>query len=182
MKRALLAGASLAIVLAACGGGSMTETEYVEALNDLVVDAGSDLEGVLVAYQQIEDPSLDDFVAFVERQLAGEYEVREFFDELDPPASIVEVNKVMVDALARILAAAEGVLEAADTVDSLEALEQTPAFATYETVNADADSMCLDVQARINALSDRLVIDDPWIPNLRLTVQAFLGCTEVQPG
>jgi len=82
--------------------------------------------------------------------------------------------------LARILAAAEGVLEAADTVDSLEALEQTPAFATYETVDADADSMCLDVQARINALSDRLVIDSPWIPDLRLTVEAFLDCTEAQ--
>jgi len=96
VKRALLAGASLAIVLAACGGGSMTETEYVEALNDLVVDAGSDLEGTLVAYQQIEDPTLDDFVAFVGRQLATEYEVREFFDELDPPASIREVNQGMV--------------------------------------------------------------------------------------
>jgi len=40
--------------------------------------------------------------------------------------------------------------------------------------------MCLDVQARINALSDRTVIDDPWIPDLRLTVEAFLGCTEVR--
>ena len=72
MKRALLAGASLAIVLAACGGGLMSETEYVEALNDLVVNAGSDLEGVLVAYQQIEDPTWDAFVALVDRQLAGE--------------------------------------------------------------------------------------------------------------
>jgi hypothetical protein len=64
----------------------------------------------------------------------------------------------------------------------MEELERTPEFAEYYTVNADADSMCLDVQARINDLSTGPVIDSPWIADLRLTVRAFLDCDEVETG
>ncbi len=171
--------ASLAIVVAACGGGSMSETEYVENLNALVVSAGSDLGASLVAYEQIADPTLEEFVAFVEQQLVVEYEVRDWFEELDPPASIDDVNQVMVDTLVRILAAAEGLVDVADTVSSLEEMEQTPEYAEYQAVNADADSMCLDVQAKINDLSSGPVIDSPWVTDLRLTVEAFLDCDDV---
>jgi len=169
------------MVLAACGG-SMSETEYVEGLNALVVDAGSGLEAALATYEQIADPTLEEFVAFVERQLVVEYAVRERFETLDPPASIDDVHRIMVDTLARILAAAEGLVEVADTVSSLEEMEQTSEFAEYQAVNADADSMCLDVQAKINDLATRPIIDSPWITDLRLTVRAFLGCVEVEPG
>ena len=62
-------GLCLVVVLAACGGGPMSETEYVDSLNALVVSAGSDLEASLVAYEQISDPTLEEFVAFVEQQL-----------------------------------------------------------------------------------------------------------------
>jgi hypothetical protein len=182
VRRTLLVGASLAIVVAACGGGSMSETEYVENLNALVVSAGSDLEASFAAFEQIADPTLEEFVAFVEQQLVVEYEVRDWFEELDPPDSIDDVNQVMVDTLARILAVAEGLVDVADTVSSLEEMERTPEFAEYQAVNADADSMCLDVQAKINDLSTRPVIDNPWITDLRLTVRAFLDCDDVGTG
>lgn len=182
MRRTLLVGASLAIVVAACGGGSMSETEYVENLNALVVRAGSDLEASFAAFEQIADPTLEEFVAFVEQQLVVEYEVRDWFEELDPPDSIDDVNQVMVDTLARILAVAEGLVDVADTVSSLEEMERTPEFAEYQAVNADADSMCLDVQAKINDLSTRPVLDNPWITDLRLTVRAFLDCDDVGTG
>jgi hypothetical protein len=160
----------------------MSETEYVENLNTLVVHAGSNLEASLAAFEQIADPTLEEFVAFVEEQLVVEYEVRDWFESLDPPDSIDDVNQVMVDTLTRILAAAEGLVDVADTVSSMEALERTPEFAEYYAVNVDADSMCLDVQAKINDLSTRPVIDSPWIADLRLTVRAFLDCDEVETG
>jgi hypothetical protein len=182
VRRTFLVGASLAIVVAACGGGSMSETEYVENLNSLVVSAGSGLEASLAAFEQIADPTLEEFVAFVEQQLVVEYEVRDWFKTLDPPDSIDDVNQVMVDTLARILVAAEGLVDVTDTVSSLEELERTPEFAEYQAVNADADSMCLDVQAKINDLSTRPIIDSPWIADLRLTVGAFLDCDDVGTG
>jgi hypothetical protein len=166
----------LAISIAACGGGSMSETEYVEALNDLVMGAGPALETSLVAFQQIDEPTLDDFVSHVEDQLAVEYQVRDKFEALDPPESIENVNQIMVDVLFRILAAAEDLIAVAETLDSLEELEQTREFAEYQTVNADADSMCLDVQAEFDDLLAGPVIDDPWLADLQLTVRGFVNC------
>ena len=92
MRRCLLLGASLAIVVAACGGGQMSETEYVESLNALVADAGSGLGASRAAYEQIEDPTLEDFVNFVEQQLIVEYDVRDRFEAFDPPSSFDDVN------------------------------------------------------------------------------------------
>ena len=165
-------------VVAACGGGSMSETEYVESLNALVMDAGSDLGASLVAYEQIADPTLDDFIDLVEQQLVYEYEVRDRFDTFDPPASIDEVNQLMVDTLTRIIAVAEGLVDGSDTVSSLDELEGTPEFAEYQGVNADADSMCQDVEAMLNDLSAKPDIDSPWLTDLQRTVRAFLDCDD----
>ncbi len=178
MRWTLLLCGVLMVVVAACSGGPMSEAEYVESLNDLVVDAGSDLGASLVAYEQIADPTLDDFIGFIEQQLIFEYEVRDRFETFDPPGSIGEVNQVMVDTLARIIAAAEGLLDVADTVSSLEEIAKTSEFANYQGVNTDADSMCEDVEAKLNDLSDRPVIEGPWLSDLQRTVRAFLDCDD----
>lgn len=175
----LLFSIGLGMVVASCSVEPMSETEYVESLNLLVVNAGSGLEAAQVNYEQIEDPTLDEFVEFVEQQLAVEYDVRDQFDSFDPPPSIVGVNQIMVDALGRIIAAAEALIDAADTVSTLEELERTPEFATYSTVNADSDSMCPDVQAEFDALSDRPTIETPWLADLQLTARALLDCDDV---
>jgi hypothetical protein len=178
MRSVFVVSASLMVVIAACSGGAMSGNEYVESLNALVVDAGSDLEASLTAYEQISDPTLEDFIGFVEQQLFYEYEVRDRFDTFDPPDTIDGVNQIMVDTLARIIAAAEGLVEVADAVGNLEELQQTPEFAKYQGVNTDADSMCQDVQAKLNELSTRPAIDSPWLTDLQRTVRAFLDCDD----
>jgi hypothetical protein len=177
-----VAGVLLAIVVAACGG-SMSETEYVEGLNALVVTAASDLEASYTAYEQIADPTLADFVARIDREIAVMYAVREKFEALDPPGSIADVHQVMVDTLARLLAGAEGLVDVADTVSSLEEAQQTAEFAEYQAVNADSDSICLDLQAKINDLAaNGEGFGGPWISELRLTTRAFLDCDDVGTG
>lgn len=155
----------------------MSETEYVEGLNELVTSASPRFEASYATYGQIEEPELADLVARVERELTIMYDVRERFDALDPPGSIAEVNGIMVDTLGRLIGVAEALAEASSSVGTLAEAEQTPEFAAYQSVNAESDAMCPDVQAEFDALSDRAVIDDPWITDLRLTVRAFLDCT-----
>jgi hypothetical protein len=178
MRRALLVGVGVAIVVAGCGSGSMSETEYVESLNALVLDAGSDLGASTKVYEEIADPTLDDFIDHVERQLVVEYRVRDLFESFDPPGSIDEVNQIMVDALARIIAVAEGLVDVADTANSLEQIERTSEFAEYQGVNAETDAMCQGVQAKLNDLSGRPVIEGPWLSDLQRTVRAFLDCDD----
>ena len=175
MKRTLLAGAILALVVTACGG-SMSETEYVEGLNDLVESTTPRFEAAYAAYGQIAEPTLADLVARVEQELVIMYDVRGLFDALDPPDSIAEVNGIMVDTLGRLIEVAEGVVEVSATVTTVAEVEETPEFAAYQSVNAESDSMCPAVQAEFDKLSDRAVIDDPWISDLRLSVRAFIDC------
>lgn len=172
----ILAGLLLTIVVAACGGGPMSETEYVEGFNDLTSSAGPRFEAVYAAYERIADPKLSDLVDRFEQELTIMYEVRDRFEALDPPASITEVNGIMVDILGRLIGAAEAVVEASETVSSREELEQTAQFAAYQSIDAESDSMCPAVQAEFDNLSNRAVIDDPWISDLRLSVRAYLDC------
>ena len=181
VRRTLLAGASLAIVVTACGG-SMSEDEYVEGLNNLVATAVSDLESSSFVYEQIGDPTKADLVALIDREIAISHEARQEFDALDPPDSIADVHRVIDDVLARSLTAAEGLVAVIDTVGSLEEVEQTPEFAEYQAANADADRICLDVQTKLDDLvgTSEVFSDVPWMPTLRLTVQAALGCGEFE--
>jgi hypothetical protein len=161
----------------------MSETEYVEGLNALFVTAASDIEASYTAYEQIAEPTLADFVARIEREIAVEYAVREEFEALDPPDSIADVHRIMVDGFVRLLAVAEGLVAVADTVSSLKEAEQTPEFAEYQAVHADPDGICLDLQAKINDLAaSGEGFGGPWITDLRLTVRAFLGCGEFATG
>ncbi|MGI9528979.1 MAG: hypothetical protein ACR2NG_04650, partial [Acidimicrobiia bacterium] len=176
--RLLLFSVGFGMVFASCGVGPMSETEYVESLNALVVAAGSDLEAAQEDYEQITDPTLEAFVEFVEQQLAVEYIVRDQFDSFDPPPSIDGVNQIMVDALHRIIAVAETLVDAAGTVGTLEELERTPEFSAYHMVNDDADSMCPEVQAEFDTLSARPVMDTPWLADLQLTARALLDCDD----
>lgn len=154
----------------------MSETEYVEGFNDLVESTTPRFEALYANYGQIAEPTLGDLVARVEQELVIMYDVRGLFDALDPPDSIAEVDGIMVDTLGRLIGVAEGVVEVSDTVTTVTEVEQTPEFAAYQSVNAESDSMCPAVQAEFDKLSDRAVIDDPWISDLRLSVRAFLDC------
>jgi hypothetical protein len=165
----------MAIVFAGCGG-SMSETEYVEGLNDLVESATPRFEASYATYEQIAEPALADLVARIEQELSIMYDVRGLFDALDPPDSIADVNGIMVDTLGRLIGVAEAVVETSQTVGSREELEQTAEFAAYQSVDAESDSLCPEVQARFDELSNRAFIDDPWISDLRLSVRAFLDC------
>ncbi len=69
LTRPLLVAATLLIVVSSCGG-AMSPGEYVEELNSLVAEVGPDLEASVDAYEQIVDPTMDDWSEFVEREVA----------------------------------------------------------------------------------------------------------------
>jgi hypothetical protein len=181
VTRTVLAGAALAMVMAACGG-SMTADEYVEDLNALVAIGRSDFEAAAADYEQAADPTLADEAAFLEQEIAIRRVFVDGFEALDPPESIAEVHRLLGDAFVRLTVAAEGLAEAAGTVSSFGEAEQTPEFAEYLAANADGASVCLDVQAKLDNLlaSDEALADVPWISGLGLVVQAALGCGEIE--
>jgi len=184
VRRTLLAGAVLLITLAACGG-SMSADEYVEGLNDLVATTAPDLVESLAVYEQIADPTMADWAAFVEREIAIRRVFGDGFDALDPPDAVADVHRLMDDAVDRGLVATEALIGVADTASSPEEAQQTPEFAEYQAANADGSSrVCRDAVAKLDELatSTEAFADQPWVSNLGVSVRAAFGCIEVETG
>ncbi|MGI9528766.1 MAG: hypothetical protein ACR2NG_03575 [Acidimicrobiia bacterium] len=184
MKRTLLAGAGLLVVLAACGGSTGAD-RYVEGLNDLVATTAPDLEASLAEYEQIADPTMVDWAAFIERELAIRRVFGDGFDALDPPESIAEVHRLLDSAVDRGLVATEALAAVAGTARSPEEAQQTPEFAEYQAANADGSSrVCREAVAKLDELasSSEEFADQPWVSNLGVTVQVAFGCIEAESG
>lgn len=172
------------IALAACGG-SMSADQYVDGLNNLVATTAPDLVASLAAYEQIADPTMADWAAFVEREVAIRRVFGDGFDELDPPEAVAEVHRFMDKAVDRGLLATEALIGVADTASSPEEAQQTPEFAEYQAANADGSSrVCQDAVAKLDklAVSGEAFADQPWVSNLGVTVRAAFGCVEVETG
>ena len=172
------------ITLAACGG-SMSGDEYVEGLNDLVATTAPDLDASLAAYEQIADPTMADWAAFVEREIAIRRVFGDGFDALDPPDAVADVHRLIDDAVDRGLVAAEALIAIAETASSPDEAQQTPEFAEYQAANADGSSrVCEDAVAKLDELaaSGEAFADQPWVSGLGITVRVAFGCVEVDTG
>lgn len=184
--RTLLAGAFVLIAVAACGG-SMSANEYVQGLNSLIETTAPELDASVAAYEQIVNPTMADWVAFVDREVAIRRVFGDGFEALDPPDSLVDVHRILEELVARGLVAAEGLIPVADTVSSPEEAEQTAEFAEYQAANTDGTRRaCLEVHAKLDDLATGPSIDNSWFPDLRLTVRSILGdaagCREIETG
>jgi hypothetical protein len=155
----------------------MSADEYVEGLNDLVATTAPDLVASLAAYEQIADPTMADWAAFVEREIAIRRVFGDGFDSLDPPDAVAEVHRLMDDAVDRGLVATEALTAIADTASSPEEAQQTPEFAEYQAANADGSSrVCQDAVAKLDELaaSSEAFADQPWVSSLGVTVRVRL--------
>ena len=168
------------LVLAACSG-SMSADEYVAGLNDLIATTAPDLVESTAAYEQIADPTMEDWAAFVEREIAIRRVFGEGFDALDPPDAVTDVHRLMGDGLDRGLVATEALEVIANTASSPEEAQRTPEFAEYRAANADgASRVCQEAVAKLDELaaSGEAFADQPWVSNLAVTVRAAFGCIE----
>ncbi len=175
-----IAAVSLLLAIAACGGAT-SPSEYVEGLNNFVADVGPDLDASRVAYEQIVEPTMDDWATFVDREIELHNEINAKFETLDPPNSVDEVHQILADALERGLASTEALAAVAATAGSVAEAEATAAYAEYVAAHAEgSSSVCRQAQDRLDDLasSGEQFADAPWVSSLTLTVRATLGCLE----
>ena len=159
----------------------MSPSEYVEGLNSFVADVGPDLDASTTAYEQIADPTIDDWTTFVDREIELHREVNAKFEVLDPPDSIEEVHRILVDALERGLASTEALAAVASTASTPAEADLTAEWAEYVAAHAEgSSSVCRQVQGQLDdlAASGEQFADAPWLSSLALTVRATLGCVE----
>jgi hypothetical protein len=195
MRRLVGAALFAPLVLAGCGGGTLTMTEYVEAIDAIFQEGISRYEvlirspegGVLIAGQgehlglgdsgaQLTDFTPQDLhIALV--QLAEiQDDALQAAHELDPPEEIEELHQLYFRELpVRELAAR------AETASDWYELSDTPEMAAYRAAQAADNEVCAEFQAKLDATSaSGAFVDAPWMPT-RLTeiVDFALGCADL---
>jgi hypothetical protein len=176
MRRTLTVSC-LAVVLSGCGGGGVSLTEYAESLEALTSEMIEQLE-VGDVRMSTGTPTIDD----AREVLTGAPEIRvefqEALTELDPPEEMADLHAELVDLHGEILAAQKELASRAETATTLEELEESEELAAYRATQAEAVSVCRELQARIDATaSNDVFVDTPWIPaDLKEVVEVTFGC------
>lgn len=172
------------LLLAACGGGELTVTEYVAELNALmgrVIPQGEALfaspEGaVLVEGADLDQFTPQDLEVALLRIADIEDEVNESIADIEPPALVADFHNLFFDT--RYATAREALAVRAAAATSWEELSATPEMDAYRTAVAVDKQACVDFQNDMDATEARGAFDDtPWIPGeLKEVVTAALGC------
>lgn len=191
-RRIVLSTFLAVLMLAGCGGGELTLTEYVEEINAIFDTATAKYErivespeGLVLIVGQGEHFGFDtrgaqltDFtptdlhVALV--QVAGiQVAALAAAAEIEPPEQIAELHALYFRELPISQLAAR-----AATAGTWEELSETPEMAAYRNALAADNDVCADFQAILDATAARGVFEDvPWMPSeLTEVVDYALGC------
>lgn len=178
----------LVLVVAACGGGEMSLSEYVERINAVVDRAAqqyfdlvtSPHGAVLLAEaDQLADFTPQDLQAALEQVREIEAEVEEAVDAIEPPERIAELHDLLFDFDDDFISAQEAVAARAGTALDWKELSGSPEMAAYRTALAEDKQQCADSQTEMNAITERhdVFTEAPWIPSeLKEIVEVVLGC------
>ena len=172
--------AGLAMILAACGGGSLSVPEYAEAAEDLVAEMVADF-GALDAEWESQIPSVEGAQTYWEGRMQIRNEFLEGVQELDAPDEIAAMHATAVDLFKRITAADEALAQRVATYDTVtEHWEwvNTPEGQAADALLEEVFAFCRSSQAEFDATRDRESLEDvPWIPaEMEQAVKVAFGC------
>jgi hypothetical protein len=175
MRRAL-ASACIVFVFAACGGGTLSLTEYSELFQSAsfaVTDEFDVLEAEWASATTVEDGK-----EVLDRAVAIRTDMQNSLTELDPPEALADFHGDLVALLGRILAATEAWAVRAETAGSLDELQTSSEALAYWDLDANVGPLCLEFQSRLDATAERKIFAEvPWVPGeMKEVVSLVVGC------
>ena len=169
------------LVAAACGGKSLTLTEYSEQVADLIV--GMDARVDAHAEELFSGtPTLDSTRAYLAVRV-DEYEgLVDAIDDIDPPEQVVDLHTTLSDVLEKLLVTETARAEFAATLTADDQLNLVWEGAEAQAVDAaerEAIVLCYAAQERIDDTRERSEFDVPWMPaEMKEIVRVTFGCPE----
>jgi hypothetical protein len=173
---------SLALVLAACGGGTLTLSEYGEQGEQLVIEVSQRVDA-LDAELESEDQTVDSVRAYWDERVEARRDFSEGLAALEPPEEAAELHAIVVDIFNRLTAAEESL---AARVTSLETVSgpaewwATPEGQAARAVDEEVTQICVVAQGAFDETVDReAVVDVPWMPpEMKEVVRVAFGCPD----
>lgn len=171
-----LASACIVFVVAACGGGTLSVTEYserAESMARVMLDEFDVLEAQWASATTVEEGE-----EVLDRAVVIRTDFQNGMTELNPPETFADLHADLGEHLGRILAAQEAWATRADTADSLDELQTSPEALAYWNLDAEMYPLCLELQARLDATAEREIFAEvPWIPSeMKEVVAVVMGC------
>jgi hypothetical protein len=176
----------LALVVASCGGGELTLTEYAQQVEGLTTTMYQKLDDLTIEAPS-EPPTLEDLQA-VYRGAATAYRgLLDGLQALEPPREAAELHTAALDLATRLTTAGEAFarrVEDVETEDELTLLFASPEALAAEAAAEEIVGFCQARQAELDATADREVLADvPWIPpEMQEVVLVAFGCETEERG
>jgi len=170
----------LTVVLAACGGGTLTPSEYAEQAERLVAEMTSQFAS-LDAEWESQVPTVDGARDYWERRLEIRTEFLEGVRDLKASEGVAAQHEAALDVFERITAADEALAARAATFDSVTEHWQwvdTPEGQAAEAVLEDVYAFCRASQDEFDATAGRESLEDvPWVPpDMKQAIKVAFGC------
>lgn len=185
MRRFVLA-ICLTLLVAGCGDGELTMSEYATQIESLITTMNAKID-TLDAEITSQESTLEDAQDFWEAKLVARRELIAGFESIEPPQDAAEMHASAIAIVARLTDTDEAVAELVGTMETEEELGlllESQEFLATEAVDVEAIAMCQAAQAEFDSTADREVFGDaPWIPSeLREVVLVGFGCTKEERG
>ncbi len=184
--RRIVLATCLAFVVASCGDGELTITEYAEQVEGLTTTMYQKLDDLDVE-RASEAPTVEGHQALFNGQAAALQELLDGLQAIEPPNEVAELHTVSVDIMTRLTAAEEALARRAEdieTMDEMSLLADSPELLAVDAAREEITAFCQAMQAQFDetAVFEALV-DVPWMPSeLQEVVVVAFGCGTEEGG
>ena len=174
------------LVLASCGGGSLSLAEY----NEQGMALGAAMEERIYALDAAWDSqtaTLEEVRTYWDRRIEA-YEVAlEGFQALEPARDAAELHRTGMELFTKLVTAEKALAVRVASFESVTGPGQwwnTAEGAAVAEIAEEIYSLCLVFQSMYDATLERMIVSDvPWIPaEMKEIVQVDVGCETVLSG
>jgi hypothetical protein len=168
------------VILVACGGGSLTVSEYAAEAEALVAVLEARFESLDTEWES-KTPTPEGARAYWDGRLAVRAEFLQGVRALDPPDELAELHAAALDVFSRITAADEALAARVATFETVTEHWQwvdTAEGQAAEAVLEEVFAFCRASQAEFDATEERESLEDvPWLPpEMTEIVKVAFGC------
>ena len=170
----------LGLILSACGGSTLTASEYAEQAEILVAEMEAQFASLDTNWES-QVPTVDGARDYWERRLEIRSDFLQNIQELDAPEGVAQLHEAALDVFGRITDADEALAARVATFDSVTEHWQwvdTPEGQAADAVLEDVFAFCRTSQEEFDATAGSESLEDtPWVPpEMKEAIKVAFGC------
>lgn len=178
--RTLVMAACVGLLVAGCGAGELTLSEYAEQVEAHTTELYGSL-GELTMEGTFDTPTVEDMQAVYAGVAAAFHRLHDGLVDVEPPGELAELHSSALEMSARLVDAGDAMAqrtEAVQTEAEFAELFNSPEARAVEEARVEIVVFCLERQAEFDATADREAFaDTPWIPpEMQEVVLVAFGC------